>query len=158
MKEKKTNAMRQLEQAKIPYIPIHYDLGSKEFSGEAASEVIGVSSSEVYKTLTATNTKNDYFVFIIPVDHELDLKKAAKAASQKRIEMVPVKDLLKITGYIRGEVSPLGMKKHYPTYIHDSINSQDIIYISAGKKGYSIAIDPKLLLPLISGEVNDLVK
>lgn len=142
MAEAKTNAMRMLERVKIPYKPVYYDLGGAEFSGQAVAELTGIPESRSFKTLTARGARRGILVFVIPVDRELDLKKAAAAAGDKSVELLPVKELITVTGYERGAVSPLGMKKAYPTYIDDTALGFDEIAVSAGKKGASLVVAP----------------
>lgn len=158
MKEIKTNVLRILEREKIEYSPVYYDLGGREFSGEAVAELTGLSPRRSFKTLTARGQKRGVLVFVIPVDGELDLKKAAVAAGDKRVEMLHQKELLQITGYERGEVSPVGMKKQFPTFIDTAANDFDTIAVSAGKKGCSVLLAPSALTALLSAEICDLVR
>lgn len=154
----KTNVMRIFERAQVPYEPLFYDLGKQEFSGAAVAALTGVPAEQMYKTLTAAGRKTGFLVFIIPVSDELDLKKAAQAAGEKSVELVPVKDLLKITGYMRGEVSPVGMKKQYPSFLHKGAAQWDKIAISAGKKGCSLWTSPSDLVKLLGGSMADLLQ
>lgn len=155
MKESKTNAMRILDRTKIEYEVILYDLGDVEFSGEAVSKLTGIPPERNFKTLTA-KTDGGYLVFLVPVNAELDMKKAARAAGKKRVEMLPLKDLLSVTGYNRGEVSPLGMKKKYPVYIDESALEHSVMTLSAGKKGVSITLAPRNLAEAVEAQFADL--
>ena len=146
----KTNVMRLLDKEKIIYTPVYYDLGDIEFSGQAVSELTNIPEEQCFKTLCAINQKGAVFIFVIPVNKELDLKMAATASGNKSIELLPLKDLLKTTGYNRGEVSPVGMKKTYPTYIDKSAENFDNISCSAGKKGASVQLSPYDLCRYIS--------
>ncbi len=158
MKPQKTNGMRILENHKIEYRPIYYDLGEVEFSGMAVSKATGIPAGQCYKTLTAKGQKKGFLVFVIPVDAELDLKKAALAAEDKNVEMLHQKDLLSVTGYQRGEVSPLGMKKDYPVYLDETMILYDEVAISAGKKGVSVLVDPEKLSTLFGTMFADLTR
>ncbi|MDL2259026.1 Cys-tRNA(Pro) deacylase [Eubacteriales bacterium OttesenSCG-928-K08] len=144
-KPAKTNAMRMLERAKIAYEPVYYDLGDEEFSGEAVSALTGIPEKQSFKTLCANGDKQGLLVFVVPVSNELDLKAAASAAGEKRVEMLPTKNLVALTGYQRGCVSPLGMKKQYPTFIDESAAGFDKIAVSAGAKGASLLVNPSEL-------------
>jgi Cys-tRNA(Pro)/Cys-tRNA(Cys) deacylase len=156
MDNKKTNAMRLLEQAGIAYEPLAYDLGDTPFSGEAVSRVTGIPAHLMVKTLTTRGTKKGVLIFVLPVDAELDLKKAAQAAGDKAVELVAVKDLPAITGYRRGEVSPIGMKKRYPITIDAGVEALEHMYVSAGKKGASVAVDPRALAAFLGATFTDI--
>lgn len=158
MKATKTNAMRFLDKAAVEYQAIYYDLGEREFSGEAVAELTGMPANQSFKTLTTKTDKQVVNIFVIPVDRELDLKKAAKAVQAKHVEMAHVKDLLGLTGYLRGEVSPLAMKKLYPTFIHESAGEFPCIVVSAGKKGASVLVGTADLANLVKAEFGDYVK
>lgn len=155
MKEIKTNAMRLLDRAKAPYTVVQYDLGDVEFSGEAVSAATGIPPEQNFKTLTAI-AGNAYLVFLLPVNAELDMKKAARASGSKRVELLPLKDLLAVTGYNRGEVSPLGMKKRFPVYIDNSALAHPVMTCSAGKKGVSMTLEPETLAEVIGARFADL--
>ena len=157
-KQIKTNAMRLLERANIPYEPVYYDLGDMEFSGEAVSKLTGIPEKQSFKTLCAKGEKKGLTVFVVPVSGELDVKAAALAAKDKRMEMLHVKDLLTHTGYVRGGVSPVGMKKQYPTYIDESALGFDKIAISAGARGSSMLVAPEELARLLQAEFADILK
>ena len=154
----KTNVMRILEQAQVAYESIEYDLGVQDFSGEKVAEILGVCPEVMFKTLTGNGMKNGVGIYLIPVDHELNLKYAASALKDKKVEMIPVKELLSVTGYLRGEVSPIGMKKKYPIFIDDSALSLEKIIVSGGKKGSSILINSKELAEFLQAFFVPLVK
>ena len=128
-KSVKTNAMRMLDRAKIPYEPVFYDLGDAEFSGELVSELTGIDPARSFKTLCTRGEKRGILIFVVPVAAELDLKAAAAAAGDKRVELVPTKEVLGLTGYVRGGVSPVGMKKQYPTFIDSTAELFETIAI-----------------------------
>ena len=142
----KTNAMRLLEAAKISYQAKEYEVDETDLSGSHAADMMGADHDTVFKTLVLKGEKTGYLVCCIPVDEELDLKKVAKAAHDKKVEMIPMKDLLPLTGYIRGGCSPIGMKKHFPTYIHETSQQFPYIYVSAGVRGLQIKIAPEDLI------------
>lgn len=140
-KEEKTNVMRLLEQAKIPYNHYNY-VKANTTNGEEIADILGQNPNQVFKTLVTVGKSGQNYVFVIPVNTELDLKKAAKCANEKSIEMVKSKDLLKLTGYIHGGCSPIGMKKFFPTAVHESAQLFETILFSAGKIGYQVEISP----------------
>ena len=154
----KTNAMRQLDQAGIDYEMAEYDVDESDLSGVHAAEELGVTEDEVFKTLVTRNDDNQLFVFVIPSGAELDLKKAASASGNKKIEMIHVKELFDLTGYIRGGCSPIGMKKQYPTFIDETAVLFDKIYFSAGKRGVQIILPPETLADFIDAQLCDLTK
>lgn len=157
MQVNKTNAMRILDGKKIAYAIHTYDNEDGQIHGTAVAEKIGRPAETVFKTLVSHSGQNLY-VYVIPVAEELDLKKAAKAAGVKKIEMLPVKELQKWTGYIRGGCSPVGMKKLYPTFIHNSAELLDTIAVSAGRIGMQMELPPELLASTVSAEYADLIK
>ncbi|MFD2659637.1 Cys-tRNA(Pro) deacylase [Paenibacillus thailandensis] len=157
MAEHKTNAMRLLDKAGIRYRVWNYDPGDGNIHGTAVAAKIGKPPETVFKTLVAHQGAS-LFVYVIPVGSELDLKQAAKAAGAKKIEMLPVKDLLKHTGYIRGGCSPVGMKKLYPTYIDDSAMKLETILVSAGKIGLQVELEPASLAAQVSAKYAPLAK
>ena len=138
---KKTNALRMLDSHSIDYDVVEYD-PSVEVDGAKIAKENGLPVEQVFKTLVAEGKDRAHFVFVIPVEEELDLKKAAHVAGEKKMEMVHVKDLLNLTGYIRGGCSPLGAKKNYPVYMDASSNSWDDIAVSAGVRGMQIVAAP----------------
>ena len=153
---KKTNAVRLVEQAKIPCREHFYDYDENDLNGMHAAEALGRDPEEVFKTLVARGAKTGINVFCIPVCCELDLKKAAKAAGDKNMELIPVKELLSLTGYIRGGCSPVGMKKKYPTYIDETCELYDTIAVSAGERGHQMVLPPLALAGLVEATLADL--
>lgn len=153
----KTNVMRLLDSAKIPYRTAEYAYDENDLGGMHAAAGIGMPPEQIFKTLVARGEKRGYLVFCIPVCCELDLKKAAKAAGDKKVELIHVKELLPLTGYIRGGCSPVGMKKQYPTVFHSTVLDYDTIYISAGKIGAQVELAPKALLELLGAQTADLI-
>ena len=154
----KTNAIRLIEKAKIPCREVFYEYVEQDLSGLHAAQAVGYPPEQMFKTLVARGERNGIMVFCIPVDRELDLKKAAKAAGDKSIELVPVKELLALTGYIRGGCSPVGMKKRYPTYFHRSCLDFDEIAVSAGARGHQMLLPPQALLDLVNARTAELTK
>lgn len=156
-KEEKTNVMRILEQKKIAYTAHSYPHEEGvAVDGVTVAESMGQNPEQVFKTLLARGGKN-FYVFDIPVADELDLKKAAKAVGEKSIEMVAVKELLPLTGYVRGGCSPVGMKKLYPTVFHNSVENLSSVIVSAGKIGYQVEVAPHDLLTLVRGTTADII-
>jgi len=152
MKINKTNAARLLDKAKIKYELISYEVDESDLSAIHVAEQLNEPVEQVFKTLVLHGDKSGYFVCIIPADGELNLKTAAKISGNKNCAMIPMKDLLTITGYIRGACSPIGMKKLFPTYIHSTCLEYEYIYISAGIRGLQIKISPIDLIPLIRSQ------
>ena len=148
----KTNVMRLLDAAKIPYRAEEYAVDENDLNGMHAAEGIGMPPEQIFKTLVAKGERGGYAVFCIPVCCELDLKKAAKAAHDKKIELIHVKDLLATTGYIRGGCSPIGMKKQFVTVLDESCLPLDTIVFSAGKIGMQIEMDPRALIDFIGAK------
>ena len=156
-KEEKTNVMRILEQKKIAYTAHSYPHEEGvAVDGVTVAESMGQNPEQVFKTLLARGGKN-FYVFDIPVADELDLKKAAKAVGEKSIEMVAVKELLPLTGYVRGGCSPVGMKKLYPTVFHNSVENLSSVIVSAGKIGYQVEVAPHDLLTLVRAQTADII-
>lgn len=152
-KQAKTNAVRLIEQKKIVHEIFEYTINDGEaVDGLTVAGKIGQPVEHVYKTLVATAGKGNYFVFVIPVDAELNLKAAAKVVLQKKIEMLPVKELLGLTGYIRGGCSPIGMKKLFPTIIEEAATALDYMIVSAGKIGMQIKLAPEDLQKATNGK------
>ena len=156
IKEEKTNAMRILESAGIPFEILSYTVDESDLSGVHVAEELGLPVDQVFKTLVTKGSKNGYAVFVIPVAEELDLKKCALAAGDKRVEMIPMKELLPLTGYIRGGCSPVGMKKPFPTYFDETATLFDRIYLSAGVRGKQFCLDPMALCDFLGAEFADL--
>ncbi|MBQ6622483.1 MAG: Cys-tRNA(Pro) deacylase [Mogibacterium sp.] len=154
----KTNAMRILDQSGLDYSWDEYEYDESDLSGTHAAEVLGVSEDEIFKTLVTRSETKELNVFVIPVAGELDLKKAAQASGHKRIEMIHVRELVDLTGYMRGGCSPIGMKKQYPTYIDETAVLFDRIFFSAGKRGVQIIMNAEDLAGLIGAEFADLTK
>ncbi|ELC8433567.1 Cys-tRNA(Pro) deacylase [Clostridium perfringens] len=157
-KKLKTNAMRILDSKKVSYEMLSYESEDGKIDGISVAHKIGVDEKNVFKTLVAQGTSKELYVFVIPVAEELDLKNAAKIAGEKKVEMIAVKDIMKYTGYIRGGCSPIGMKKNYKTFIHESAEDLDFIIFSAGKIGHQIKMNPKDLLSVVEGEFAFLIK
>lgn len=151
----KTNAMRLLENAKIPFETMEYVVDESDLSGNSIARKTGKDASQVFKTLVFQGEKNGFGVCCIPACEELDLKKTAKAFGEKKVEMLHVKDLLKTTGYIRGGCSPVGMKKRFPTVIDETATLFDIIYVSAGVRGIMLGIEPKALAEFVGANFAD---
>lgn len=154
----KTNAVRLVEQAKIPCREGFYEYDEKDLNGMHAANAMGMPGEQVFKTLVARGEKTGINVFCIPVCCELDLKKAAKAAGDKNMELIPVKDLLGLTGYIRGGCSPIGMKKKYPTFLDETCILWEEIAVSAGARGHQIILNPEQLAALVDATLLDLIK
>ena len=146
--EEKTNVMRLLEQKKIKFQSHHLDI-TEALSGVEMADMLGQNPAQVFKTLVTVGKTKTNYVFVIPVAEELDLKKAAKCVGEKSIEMIKSKELLPLTGYVHGGCSPIGMKKPFPTFIHESALLYDYIYISAGKRGLQIKINPQALIDFV---------
>ena len=157
MKINKTNVARLLDKAKIAYQLVPYEVDENDLSATHVAEQLGENVEQVFKTLILHGDKSGYFVCVIPGADEVDLKKAAKVSGNKKCEMIPVEELLPLTGYIRGGCSPIGMKKHFPTYIHQSAGQYDTIYISAGQRGLQVQIAPDDLIREVRAEVADLI-
>ena len=154
----KTNAVRTIEQQKVAHEVLEYSFQEGEsVDGISVAAKIGYSAEHVYKTLVATAGTNKYFVFVIPVEDELNLKKKKKIVGEKKIEMLHVKDLLPLTGYVRGGCSPVGMKKLFPTYIDSSAEQRDFIIVSAGKIGMQVKLAPTDLVKLTKAKFGALI-
>ena len=154
----KTNAMRLLDSAGIEYGTVTYEVDESDLSGVHAAEMLGLDPDCMFKTLVCRDDKGGYEVFVIPVAYELDLKKCAVAAGVKRVEMIHVKELLPLTGYIRGGCSPVGMKKKFPTYIDETAALWDKIYVSAGQRGLQLHVAPDELARYVEAEYAGLTK
>ena len=159
-KEEKTNVMRILEQKKLPYAAHGYEetespLGDREY-GLHIAQTLGQPAQRVYKTLVARGASKAYYVFCIPVAETLDLKKAAKAAGEKSVELIAAKELLPLTGYVRGGCSPIGMKKQFPTVFHSAVTEHETVFVSAGKIGAQVELAPAALLELIGARCAEL--
>lgn len=157
-KKLKTNAMRILDSKKVSYEMLSYESEDGKIDGISVAHKIGVDEKNVFKTLVVQGTSKELYVFVIPVAEELDLKSAAKISGEKKVEMIPVKDILKHTGYIRGGCSPIGLKRPYKTFIHESAKELDFMIISAGKIGHQIKLNSNDLVNVVEGEFAFLIK
>ena len=149
----KTNVARLLDKAKVPYELIPYEVDENDLSAVHVAASLGEDIEQVFKTLVLRGDKTGHFVCVIPGEHEVDLKMAAKASGTKKCEMLPLKELLPTPGYLRGGCSPIGMKKHFPTYIHETCLSFPYIYVSAGVRGLQIKLAPQDLIREARAEV-----
>ena len=156
-KIEKTNVMRLLEQKGIPYTPHDYR-ASGAVGGTEVAAALDEDPARVFKTLVTQGASGGHYVFVIPVAEELDLKKAAKAVGEKSIAMLPQKELLPLTGYLHGGCSPIGMKKPFPTVLHQSAAEQESIYVSAGKVGFQVEVAPADLQKMLPLRLADVIK
>lgn len=156
-KEIKTNAMRILEKQKIPYTFQTYECSTFTDGMETVRQ-LGLNEQEVFKTLVAVGKSGNYYVFVIPVAEELDLKKAARSVGEKSVELIHVKDITKITGYVRGGCTSVGMKKQFPTVVHESALEHEKIWVSGGRIGLQIQLTPEDLLKANGGKSEDIIK
>ncbi len=156
-KLQKTNAARLLDKAKIPYRLIPYEFDENDLAASHVAESLGEDIHRVFKTLVLKGERNGYFVCVVPGNCEVDLKKAAKCFSDKKADLIPMKELLPLTGYIRGGCSPIGMKKPFPTFFHSTATGFDRIYVSAGVRGLQLEIDPRQLIDFVGGTTADIV-
>jgi Cys-tRNA(Pro)/Cys-tRNA(Cys) deacylase len=154
----KTNAMRLLDSAGIPYRTLEYEYDESDLSGLHVAAATGMPAEQIFKTLVTVGDKSGLHVFCIPVSEELDLKKAATASDEKKIEMLHLRDLLNTTGYIRGGCSPIGMKKAYPTILDETAVLFEEIGVSAGVRGCQIIIDPNALRAFLGAQFCDVTK
>lgn len=153
----KTNAARLLDRAKIPYSLVPYEVDPDNLDARHVADCLGEDINTVFKTLILNSDKG-HFVCVVPGNTEVDLKKAARAMSAKKAEMIAVKELLPLTGYIRGGCSPIGMKKSFPTFFHTTANDFESIFVSAGIRGLQICINPAQLIAFVGATVTDLIK
>ncbi|MBR1507593.1 MAG: Cys-tRNA(Pro) deacylase [Eubacterium sp.] len=156
-KEEKTNVMRVLDGKKIPYESHMYEPDAT-MTGEEIAGILGEDTSKVFKTLVTQGKSGGYYVFVVPVKAELDLKKAAKAAGEKAVSMIKQKELLPLTGYVHGGCSPIGMKKQFPTFIHETATGFDKVFVSAGKVGFQIELAPVDLIKVAGCKVADITE
>lgn len=156
MANPKTNAMRIVEKAKIPYRSYTYDAGDGAIDGVSVAHKMGQDEAKVFKTLVTKGCGRDYYVFVLPVAAELNLKAAARAVGEKSVEMIPVKDINRVTGYIRGGCSPIGMKKEYRTVIDSSCLVLDTMIFSGGKIGFQIEMAPDALIALVHAQTAEI--
>ena len=153
----KTNTIRILESHKIKFETVSYEVDEDDLSGETVALKVGVDSETVFKTLVCIGDKTGHIVFCIPVTQELNLKKAASASGNKKVEMIKVRDLFPLTGYLRGGCSPVGMKKLFPTYIDETAQLFENIFVSAGIRGTQMKLSPDDLLKIIEAVYADLI-
>ena len=158
MAQDKTNVMRLLDRAKISYMPHYYDHQDGAIDGVAVAQKLGQPLTQVFKTLVTRGSGRSCYVFVIPVAEELDLKAAAKACGEKSVEMIHVKEINALTGYIRGGCSPIGMKKLFPTFLDESAKNQETIMVSAGKIGTQVELSPADLAAFIGANFAPLTK
>ena len=158
MAEQKTNVMRILEKKKISYQAHSYPHGKEPVDGATVARLLGQDPQQVYKTLVAQGHSKNYYVFVIPVTSELHLKNAAKAVGEKSIEMIPVKEINRVTGYIRGGCSPIGMKKQYVTVLDESCLNLPKMIVSGGKIGFQIELEPKDLIAVCDARTAQLTQ
>lgn len=156
-KEQKTNAMRILDKEKIPYQTRTYTC-TEFIDGITVAQTLGQPLEQTFKTLTAQGKSKNYYVFVLPVAEELDLKKAAHAAGEKSMELLHVKDILAVTGYIRGGCTSIGMKKQYPVFLHQSAADFDTVFVSGGRLGTQIELAPQDLLKAARGVFADIIR
>ena len=152
----KTNVARLLDKAKIEYSLIPYEVDESDLGAQHIADQLGENIRQVFKTLVLHGDRNGYFVCVVPGDDEVDLKKAAKVSGNKKAEMIPMKELLPVTGYIRGGCCPIGMKKTFPTFVDSSCNLHDYIYVSAGVRGLQLRINPQALVGYVRASLADL--
>ncbi|MBO5268625.1 MAG: Cys-tRNA(Pro) deacylase [Muribaculaceae bacterium] len=157
MKINKTNAARLLDRAHITYELIPYEVDENNLAATHVAESLGEDISLVFKTIVLTAGPGQFFVCVVPGDAEIDLKKAARAAGAKKAELLPMKELLPLTGYIRGGCSPVGMKKQFPTFFHSTAPEHEYIYVSAGMRGLQFKVKPADIIGFVNGNVADLI-
>lgn len=158
MKARKTNAARLLDRAGVAYEVIAYAVDESDLSAAHLAQSIGENPDRIFKTLVLEGDKTGHFVCLLPGGSELDLKKAARASGNKHCALIPMKDLLRVTGYIRGGCSPLGMKKRFPTYVHESVRQWESVHVSAGLRGLQLRLAPDDLLRVTQGREADLAQ
>ena len=153
MKINKTNVARLLDKAKVAYELIPYEVDESDLRAVHVAQSLGENIEQVFKTLVLQGDKNGYFVCVIPGEHEVDLKLAAKVSGNKKCDLIPMKELLPLTGYIRGGCCPIGMKKHFPTFIHATCLDYPFIFISAGVRGLQIKLNSQDLIKEAKAEI-----
>ena len=153
----KTNVARLLDKAKVAYELVPYEVDESDLSAVHVAAQLGEDVDRVFKTIVLHGDKTGHFVCVVPGEQEIDLKKAARVSGNKKCELLPMKELLPVTGYIRGGCSPIGMKKHFPTYLHESASAFDYIYVSAGQRGLQVKLSPQDLLREAGAVYADLV-
>ena len=154
----KTNAARLLDKAHVPYELIAYEVDENDLSAGHLAATLGEDVNRVFKTLVLRGDKTGHFVCVVPGNSEVDLKKAARVSGNKKADLIPQKELLPTTGYIRGGCSPVGMKKPFPTFVHESCMDFDFIYVSAGMRGLQFKIAPAHLIDFVGATVNDITE
>ncbi len=154
-KTEKTNAARLLDKAGLKYNLIPYEFDENDLAAQHVADSLGQDIARVFKTLVLHGDRTGYIVCVVPGDMEVELKALAKVSGNKKVEMIPMKDLLNVTGYIRGGCSPIGMKKRFPTYFHVTANNYETIYVSAGVRGLQIEISPSDLIGFVQATVAD---
>ena len=154
-KIEKTNAARLLDKAGITYKLIPYEFDENDLAAQHVADSLGQDIARVFKTLVLHGDRTGHLVCVVPGDMEVDLKALAKASGNKKVEMIAMKDLLAVTGYIRGGCSPIGMKKRFPTYFHHTASDFETIYVSAGVRGLQIEISPAALIDFVGGEIGE---
>lgn len=157
-KKFKTNALRMLDKVKIPYSIKEYEYDEEHLDGKHVASQVDMDPNAIFKTLVLHDHHNEHLVCCVPVLEEIDLKKLAKLAGRKSVEMIHQKDLLSVTGYMRGGCSPVGMKKQFPTYIDESILKVDEVAFSAGKRGYQMIVNVQQILTYLNVEVGDIIR
>ena len=157
MKINKTNAARLLDRAHITYELIPYKVDENNLAATLVAESLGEDIAMVFKTIVLTAGPGQFFVCVVPGDAEIDLKKAARAAGAKKVELLPMKELLPLTGYIRGGCSPVGMKKPFPTFFHSTAPEHEYIYVSAGIRGLQFKVHPADIIGFVNGSIADLI-
>lgn len=157
-KIEKTNAARLLDRAKINYRLVPYEVDENNLAASHIAEELGEDINRVFKTLVLQGNPNGYFVCVVPGDTEIDLKKAAKVSGNKKADLIPMKELLPLTGYIRGGCTSIGMKKQFPTFFHSTIMDYPTVYVSAGQRGLQFEIAPADLVGYVKGKVTDLTQ
>ncbi len=157
-KIQKTNVARLLDKAEIAYELVPYTVDESDLSAVHVAAELGEDIAQVFKTIVLKGERTGHFVCVVPGDAAIDLKKAAKAAGDKKAELIAMKDLLPLTGYIRGGCSPIGMKKRFPTFFHESAAQFDVIYVSAGVRGLQLKINPESLMSYVGGSFADLIE
>lgn len=155
-KIEKTNAARLLDKAKLQYNLITYEVDENDLAAQHVADSLGQDIAKVFKTLVLHGDRTGHIVAVIPGNMEVDLKALAKVSGNKKVEMIAMKDLLQVTGYIRGGCSPIGMKKRFPTYFHTTALDQDVIYVSAGVRGLQIEIPPQDLIYFVQAKIADI--
>ena len=157
MKIQKTNVARLMDKAKVQYELVPYEVDEHDLAASHVAESLGEDINQVFKTIVLFGDKTKHIVCVLPGNCEVNLKKAAKVSGNKKVEPLPLKELLPTTGYIRGGCCPIGMKKHFPTYFHQSILNYDHVYVSAGVRGLQIKLAPQDLIRESRGEVADII-